>query len=174
MWTVFWGRQDILIVEFLFRVETINALRYSKTLGPRYKTKGAECSMRALCCFMTAHDSILLVSLRTSLKNLVRSSLITHCTAQISHLLFTPHIWTLKCDFGGRREKRCSSVVVSTSGIFLWRGCGKIDITLRQMSEQCWKLCEEIVYDMLLNVKVNLIENRNFFIFLRCTIFGIT
>lgn len=32
MCTVFWGRQDILIVEFLFRVETINALRYCKTL----------------------------------------------------------------------------------------------------------------------------------------------
>lgn len=32
MCTVLWGRQDILIVEFLFRVETINALQYCKTL----------------------------------------------------------------------------------------------------------------------------------------------
>lgn len=142
MCTVIWGRQDILIVEFLFRVETINALRYCKTLRnlrPAIQKKG----------IVLLHDSARLhstgVTHWTSLKNLVRSSLITHRTAQISHLLFTIYIWTLKRDFGGRREKRCSSVPVSTSGILLWRGYGKIDITLRQMSEQCWKLCEEIV-----------------------------
>lgn len=32
MCTVFWGRQDILIFEFLFRFETINALQYCKAL----------------------------------------------------------------------------------------------------------------------------------------------
>ncbi|GBN26496.1 hypothetical protein AVEN_39784-1 [Araneus ventricosus] len=72
MCTVFWDRHGILLVEFLPRDETINAVRYCETLRKLKRTiqnKSEDCSVKALCCFMTMHIPILLVSLKTLFNN---------------------------------------------------------------------------------------------------------
>ncbi|GBL99949.1 hypothetical protein AVEN_19436-1 [Araneus ventricosus] len=103
---VFWDRQGILLVEFLPRGETINAVLYCETLRKLWcaiQTKGEECSVKALCCFMTTHVPILLVSLKTLFNNSVGSSSITSSTgpdlAPSDYQLFL----NLKRDFEGRR-----------------------------------------------------------------------
>ncbi|GBM78005.1 hypothetical protein AVEN_33660-1 [Araneus ventricosus] len=58
MCTVFWDRQGILLVEFLPRGEPSmrdDTVKYCENCGVQFKTKGEECSVKALCCFMTTH-----------------------------------------------------------------------------------------------------------------------
>lgn len=98
MSTVFWHRKGIVLVEPLPRVENINAEQYWENFGSIFKTKVVECSDKALYCFMATHVPILLVLLKTLLKNFDGSSFITCHTALISWL---PLVLKL-VDFGER------------------------------------------------------------------------
>ncbi|GBN39385.1 hypothetical protein AVEN_99622-1 [Araneus ventricosus] len=81
-----------------------NTVKHCKNCGVQFKTKGDIYSVKALCCFMTTHIPILLVSLKTLFNNLVGSSSIsiTRSTAPTSHLKDNHLFLNLKHDFGGR------------------------------------------------------------------------
>ncbi|GBM60612.1 hypothetical protein AVEN_83548-1 [Araneus ventricosus] len=66
-----------------------DTVKHCENCGVQFKTKGEECSVKALCCFMTTHVPILLLSLKTLFNNSVRSSSITRCTAPTSLLQTT-------------------------------------------------------------------------------------
>ncbi|GBN38727.1 Mariner Mos1 transposase [Araneus ventricosus] len=107
MCTVFWNRQGILLVEFLPRGEPSmrdDIVKYCENCGEQFKTKGEECSVKALCCFMTTH----VPHSAGVTQNLIQR----FGWEQFDHPPYSPelapsdyHLFVnLKRDFGGRRS----------------------------------------------------------------------
>lgn len=110
-------------------------MKHRKNFCTRFKTKGMEGSVRALCYIMTTHDLILLVALRTLLKNWEFG------WEQFNHPQYSPNIASSDFDlflnfvrdFGGRSfdsdEELKNGIhqwLFSQTAFFLWRRKRKI------------------------------------------------
>ncbi|GBN93642.1 hypothetical protein AVEN_157473-1 [Araneus ventricosus] len=75
--------------------------KHFENCGVQFKTKGEGCSVKALCCFMTTHVPILLVSLKTLFKIQLGAVRSPPYSPDLAHSDF--HLFlNFKRDFGGR------------------------------------------------------------------------
>ncbi|GBM40912.1 hypothetical protein AVEN_234046-1 [Araneus ventricosus] len=66
-----------------------DSVKHCENCGVQFKTKGEECSVKVLCCFMTTQVPILLMSHKTLFNKSVVISSITRHIAPTSHLQST-------------------------------------------------------------------------------------
>ena len=145
---VFCNRQDILLIDFLTRSETVNAEHYCRNCNRPFRTSGTGCLLPMLSCCTIILSHTRLDCQHNSCKNSAGKCLITHPIAQPHTQWFPSFLHFNKflsgqCFQNDRGGDKCHTVVPIPGGRFLWHRDAKVGPTVWQMSQFqrqiCWK-----------------------------------
>ena len=154
---VFCNRQDILLIDFLTRSETVNAEHYCRNCNRPFRTSGTGCLLPMLSCSMIILSHTWLGCQHNSCRNSAGKCLITHPIAQPHTSDFHRFLHLKKflsgqhqCFQNDRETEMIVTVVPIPGSRLLWYKDTKVGPTVWQMSQfwrwMCWKIAEHLLY----------------------------